>query len=478
MKPFTGCLKLLQSMLAATAVISMAWIVPGNSADFAQNLVTAIQDVAKKAIPSVVHVEVTEKQSVTNPLLPFQDDPFFQYFFGKPGKIPKTLEREVTGLGSGIIMDSRGHILTNSHVVNGATKMTVVLPDGRKYSDGSVKVIGVDAKTDVAVIQITTGETFPYADFGDSDKVDVGQWVVAIGHPRGLDQTVTHGIISAKHRRGISDPSSYQDFLQTDAAINPGNSGGPLLNLNGQVIGVNAAIMSESGGFEGIGFATPSNMALRVARQLISSGKVERGYLGLTIQNLTPELAGSFGAGDAKGVLVANVMKNGPSEKAGIRRGDIIVAYDGKPVGDPDEFRNEMAAAPIGHTVALTVLRDSGSKEIEVKVSSDREQGKALLSSVTDRYGVEVKPMEKKDAKKYGLGDGNGVVVARVEASGVFDKAGIESGDIILQIDSKTIGDIDEFGEVLSTRPPKSKIVLTVVDHRTRNASIVRLAAP
>ena len=171
--------------------------------------------------------------------------------------MPKKFEREITGLGSGIIVDARGHILTNSHVVNGATKMTVVLSDGRTYTGKSVKVIGVDTKTDLGVIQILDKGSFPFAAFGDSDKINVGQWVVAIGHPQGLDQTVTQGIISAKHRRGITDPSSYQDFIQTDAAINPGNSGGPLLDLNGEVIGVNAAIMSESGGFEGIGFAIP-----------------------------------------------------------------------------------------------------------------------------------------------------------------------------------------------------------------------------
>jgi len=475
---FKGSSKLSWLLMLAVVLASMAWTVSANAVYYDVNLVTAIQDVAKKAIPAVVHVEVIEKQSVTNPLLPFQNDPFFQYFFGNPGKMPKTLEREIQGLGSGILIDAQGHILTNSHVVNGATKMTVVLSDGRKYTGKSVRVIGVDSKTDLAVIQITTRESFPFVTFGDSDKVDVGQWVVAIGHPRGLDQTVTQGIISAKHRHGITDPSSYQDFLQTDAAINPGNSGGPLLDLSGEVIGVNTAIMSESGGFEGIGFATPGNMALRVARQLMSSGKVQRGYLGLTIQNLTPELASSFGRSDTKGVLVANVMKNGPAYRAGIKQGDLILAYEGKPVDNPDSFRNEVAGAAIGQTVALTIIREGRFRDVNVMVSSDQEQGKALLSSVTDRYGVEVKPMEKKDAKQYGLDDGKGIVVSRVEANGPFGKAGIESGDIILQINRQNVAGPDEFGEVLSTVPPKTKIILTVVDHRTQAASMVQIAAP
>ncbi len=269
---FKKHLKSRSVALVAAAAIVIAGALPAN----AQSLITAIQDVAKVAIPSVVHIEVVEKQSVANPLMPFENDPFFQYFFGNTGKMPRTFEREIQGLGSGIIMDTQGHILTNSHVVNGATKMTVVLSDGRKFSDRSVRLVGVDTKTDLAVIQIMSRESFPPLRFGDSDRVDVGQWVVAIGHPRGLDQTVTQGIISAKHRRGLGEPSSYQDFLQTDAAINPGNSGGPLLNLSGEVIGVNAAIMSQSGGFEGIGFATPSNIALRVARQLIGGGKARR----------------------------------------------------------------------------------------------------------------------------------------------------------------------------------------------------------
>lgn len=243
----------------------------------AQELKTAIKEVARRAIPSVAHIEVVERQTVQNPLMPFQNDPFFRYFFGNPGRMPRTLEREIQGLGSGIIFDNQGHIVTNSHVVNGATKITVLLSDGRKYSERSVRLIGADPTTDIAVIRIMSRENFPYLPFGDSDKVDVGDWVVAIGHPQGLDQTVTQGIISAKHRRGITkSPNSYQDFLQTDAAINPGNSGGPLLNLDAEVIGVNAAIMSESGGFEGIGFATPSNIAYQVARELISTGRVRR----------------------------------------------------------------------------------------------------------------------------------------------------------------------------------------------------------
>jgi serine protease Do len=441
------------------------------------NLVTAIQDVAKRAIPSVVHIEVTEKQTVTNPLLPFQNDPFFQYFFGNP-RMPKQYEREITGLGSGILIDSQGHILTNSHLVNGATRMKVVLSDGRSYSDRSVKIIGVDTKTDLAVVRIVDRGSFPFAVFGDSDKVDVGQWVVAIGHPQGLDQTVTQGIISAKHRRGIADPSSYQDFLQTDAAINPGNSGGPLLNLEGEVIGINAAIMSSSGGFEGIGFAIPGNMALQVARRLMASGKVERGWLGLTLENLTAEAAGSTGVNGARGVLVSDVLRDGPAEKAGIRRGDIVVACRGKPVDDADAFRNEVAAAPIGQTVTLALVRDGRARDVDVMVLSDLGVGKLFVSSAAGRFGVEVKPVGKKEAARYGLDENRGVMVSRVEAKGAFGKAGIRSGDIILQINQSEVAGLDEFGEVLSSTPPRKEIVLTIINHGGRKAGMVLVTAP
>ena len=281
-----------------------------------EDLTTAIIQVAKKAIPAVAHIEVTERQEVAAPFLPFESDPFFRRFFGVP-QMPKRFRREVKGLGSGILMDAQGHILTNHHVVGGATKLEVTLADGSKYE---ARLVGTDPKTDLAVIKIEAKEPLPYLPFGDSDKIEVGEWVVAIGHPRGLDQTVTQGIISAKHRRGVTDPGNYQDFLQTDDAINPGNSGGPLLNLKGEVIGVSAAIASQTGGFEGIGFTIPSNMALHVAKQLISNGKVLRGWLGVNVQDLTPEVAQKLGLKGPRGALVADVVKGGPADQAGSKK--------------------------------------------------------------------------------------------------------------------------------------------------------------
>jgi len=441
------------------------------------NLVTAIQDVARKNIPAVVHVEVTEKQQFVNPLLPFADDPFFRHFFSIP-KNQKPMEREVKGLGSGILMDEKGYILTNSHVIGGATKINVVLSDGRRYSEDTVKVIGTDSKTDLGVIRIIDGQSFPFAKFGDSDKVEIGQWVVAIGHPQGLDQTVTQGIISAMHRRGIADPSSYQDFLQTDAAINPGNSGGPLLNLNGEVIGVNAAIVSQSGGFEGIGFAIPSNMALHVAKEIISKGKVERGWLGLTIQDITPELARSFNSPNTRGVLVANVFRDGPADRAGIKRGDVIVQYERKEILDSADFRNQVATAPISQKVTLTFIRDGKRLEIQVSTGSDQEQERALLESIKDRFGVTVKALTEKDAKRAHLPSAKGVIVTQVAPKGPFAKGRMEPGDIILQVGDERIESLEQFATILGTAPSHKKINLGVVDHRAGKAAIVQIVAP
>jgi len=295
----------------------------GGGAKGSVDLTTAIMQVAKQTIPAVVHIEVTERQTVPNPFSPFDQEPFFQHFFDLPRNMPKKFNREVKGLGTGMLMDAQGHILTNHHVAGGATKIEVLLANGHTYP---ARLVGTDPKTDLAVIKIDAKEALPSVAFGDSDAVGVGEWVVAIGHPRGLDQTVTHGIISAKHRRGISDPSSYQDFLQTDAAINPGNSGGPLLNLQGEVIGVNAAIASQTGSFEGIGFAIPSNMAVSVAKALIAHGKVERAWLGVSVQDVTPEVAKAAGIVERQRALIAEVVKGGPAEQAGLRQAEGEIA--------------------------------------------------------------------------------------------------------------------------------------------------------
>ena len=431
---------------------------------------TAIERVAEEAIPSVVHVEVTEYQEVTNPMF---NDPFFGQFFGIP-RGPRKFKRELKGLGSGIIMDAKGHILTNNHVAGGASKIDVLLADGRHYP---AKLVGADPKTDLAVIKISATETLSVATFGDSDKVKVGQWVVAIGQPLGLSQTVTQGIISAKHRANIMNPSSYEDFLQTDAPINPGNSGGPLLNLKGEVIGINSAIMTQSGGSEGLGFAIPSTMAIQIAKQLIAHGKVVRGWLGVSIQNLTPDLAKSFGAKNLNGVLIADVMKGGPAEKAGLKRGDIILTFGGKEVKDADMLRNEVAITPIGEETKMTVFRDGKQIELTVKVGNMEDATKFFSASVKERLGATVRPVTKEEMEKYGLKPQQGVAITWVDPQGPLGRAGFEVGDIILQINKRVVTSVQDLDALTSTLGPKQGIMVLALDHRTGQEGYVRVMA-
>jgi len=429
----------------------------------------AIIQVAKKNIPSIVHIEVAARQEQVRPALPFEDDPFFRFFFGVPNA-PRNSERDVRGVGTGIIIDAGGHILTNYHVAGGATKIDVLLSDGRRFE---AKLIGSDPKTDLAVLKIQAKEQLPYVTFGDSDKAEVGEWVVAIGHPRGLTQTVTHGIISAKHRRGITDPSSYQDFIQTDAAINPGNSGGPLLNLHGEVIGINTVIVSSSGGFEGIGLSIPSNIATHIAKTIISRGKVERGWLGIGTQDVTPELAKQLGIQAPKGAYVADVAKGGPAEQAGIKKGDVIVEYNGKNIPDSNTIRNEVAITAIGKEVRAVVLRDGKRQNLTVRIGSPQEAARALAGSVKNRLGVEVGALQQKDAGKFKSAAG-GVVITKVEPNGPLAKVGFEAGDMILEVNGQAITGLDHFIELAAAMRPNQQITLRAVDRRTGRAGYVR----
>ena len=433
---------------------------------------TAIERVAEKTIPAVVHIEVTERQEIVNPLLPFENNPFFHYFFNFP-KIPRKFQRVLKGLGTGMIIDTDGHILTNNHVAGGATKIDVLLANGKKYP---ADLVGADPKTDLAVIKIPGDKSLPHVTFGDSDAVKVGAWVVAIGHPRGLDQTVTQGIISAKHRTGIMDPSSYQDFLQTDAAINPGNSGGPLLNLQGEVIGVNAAIVSQSGGFEGIGFAIPSNMAIHIANELIAKGKVERGWLGVSVQDLTPELAEKFGIDKPRGALIADVIKGSPADTAGLKRGDIIVTFAGKEIRDAGALRNEVAASPIGRSTEITVWRDGSRLVLAVTLGDLKEQTRILSRSIKERLGVEVRTLTKREAENYGIKPGRGVLIQWVDPTGPLGQAGFEVGDILLKINGQTIKDVNCLARFLGTLHPRQRIAIFVLDHRSGNTGYVQVA--
>ena len=429
---------------------------------------TAITRVAEKNIPAVVHINITQTREVAVP--PFFSDPFFRDYFG--GTPPKKFKRTLRGIGSGVIVKPDGHILTNNHVVEGATTIQVILPSGEEFRG---KVIGTDPKTDLAVIKIPAKGPLPYVNFGNSDKVAVGEWVVAIGHPRGLDQTVTQGIISAKHRGGITDPSNYQDFLQTDTAINPGSSGGPLFNLSGEVIGINAVIASTSGGFEGIGFAIPSNIAVHVMDHLIANGKVERGWLGVSVRNVTYDLARKSGLSKAEGALIAETTRGGPAEKAGLKKGDIILEYNGRPVPDSGFLRNDVAVTKSGTEIKLIVLRDGKRITVPATVGSQATASKLMAAAAKGKLGAEVRPVSRKELDKFGLTDIPGVALKSVDSSGPLGREGIERNDIILGIDGEPVTGVDSFDYLISAIPPGSTVVLTVLDHRTSEVEDVTI---
>jgi serine protease Do len=437
------------------------------------DLATAIADVAQKAMPAVVHIEVTQRVDVMIPSPPFESDPFFRYFFGAP-QGPRSYKKEMRGIGTGLTIDREGHIVTNNHVVSGATKITVKMASGEELE---AKITGVDPKTDLAVIKINPPQDIPYLTFGNSDKLRVGEWVVAIGNPRGLEQTVTAGIISAKHRTGILDPSSYQDYIQTDAAINPGNSGGPLLNLTGEVIGVNAAIVSESGGFEGIGFAIPSNMVKAITEDLIKTGRVIRGWLGVSVQDVTAPLAKSENLKVLKGAWIAEVFKGGPADKAGIKKGDMAVSYDGAIVENGNNFRNRVAATRVGKKVEIGILRKGERITLSVEVSVYKPPPRMTSAEIKNKLGVEVKEISILEARRRHLDSREGVILTKVDPQGPAGRMGLVTGDIIFQINNQVVRGMNDYNRILKQVQRGEEVLLLVGDVQTGDMGYVTVIA-
>ena len=323
--------------------------------------------------PAVVNINtVTRGPAGRTPVEEFFGDEFLRRFFGEAPE----RERMQRSLGSGVIVDTAGIVLTNAHVVERASEIEAVTADGKKHK---AKLVGLDRRTDLAVLQLQGGGPYPAATLGDSDKLKVGDWVLAIGSPFGLQHTVTAGIISAKGRSIGQGP--FDDFLQTDAAINPGNSGGPLVNMSGEVVGINSAILSRSGGNVGIGFSIPSNMARRIYTELAAKGKVTRGWLGVSIQPMTPELAKGFGLKDSKGVLISDVVQDSPADKAGLAAGDIVVEFDKKKVDSPQDLQKVVAVTAPGKGVPVKVWRDKTEKTFEIKIGETPEDSVALKST-------------------------------------------------------------------------------------------------
>jgi len=406
------------------------------SIDVLSKMNQAMSEVAAAVKPAVVNISMSQTVHMRN--MPFLDDPFFRQFFGDRGA-PRDYKQR--GLGSGVIVAKDGYIVTNYHVVRDADEIKVRLSDKREFKG---KVVGADAKTDLAVVKIDAGN-LPVLPLGDSDKIKVGDTVIAVGNPFGLSQTVTSGIVSAKGRAdvGLAD---YEDFIQTDAAINPGNSGGALVNIMGELIGINTAIVSSTGGNQGVGFAIPSNMVRTVMDSLIKKGKVVRGWLGVSIQPLTPDLAKELGVKSEKGVLIADVVEDGPAAKAGLQRGDIVTKIDGKDVADVSALKNIVASIPPGREVKVEYLRGSEAKTAAVTIAEMSGQQQKMLGQAENQFkGFSVRDLTPDIRRQLGLsGRIRGVVVTDVAqdspAAGV-----LAQGDVIMEINRKKIASVSDF---------------------------------
>ena len=424
--------------------------------------------VAEAIKPAVININTVSKGGPggRTPFEEFFGEDFFKRFFGDaPERIPQR------SLGSGVIVDATGIALTNAHVVEKATEIEVITLDGSKHK---AKVVGSDKKTDLAVLKLDDGKAqFKFARLGDSDRMQVGDWVIAVGSPFGLQATVTAGIISAKARNIGQGP--FDDFIQTDAAINPGNSGGPLVNMQGEVIGINTAIVA---GGSGIGFAIPSNMARKIYTEINSKGRVTRGWLGVSIQPLTPELAKSFNAKDTKGVLVSDVIPDSPAAKAGLKPGDILLDFDGKKVEAPADLQRTVGLAQPGQDAKMKVWRDQSEKTIDIKIGEapdEKEAQQRPTRATPSALGLEVRPITPDLARQLNLKSTDGVIVARVEEGSAAGEAGVQRGDVIREINRQKVRSMADYERL--TKDVKDGDRLTVLLQRGQMSLYVAFTA-
>ena len=438
----------LCALMLFTLTFQQSVYAEGDTRKELEGLSQTFREIVKDVGPAVVYIstEQTVKSSRQSPeqFREFFGDDFMRRFFGEN---PQEREYKRQGLGSGFITSKDGYILTNNHVVENADKISVTLADKREFE---AKVIGTDPKTDVAVIKIE-GDNLPTVMLGDSNELEVGDWAIAIGTPFGLSQTVTAGIISAEGRSniGIND---YEDFIQTDAAINPGNSGGPLVNIYGQVVGINTAIFSRSGGYQGIGFAIPINMAKSIQTSLVTHGKVVRGWLGVMIQTVTPEIAKGFDLEEATGTLVGDVLEGGPAEKAGLQRGDVIITFDGQAIDGPNSLKNIVAGTEVGKQVDVVVVRNGKEKTIKVDLGEQPGDGQKVAEAPTetaDEFGLSVQELTDEVANKLGYTGEKGVVISNIEPSSPASEAGLRRGDLIKEINKGAVESIDDYNKAM-----------------------------
>ncbi|HEY7654342.1 MAG TPA: DegQ family serine endoprotease [Methylomirabilota bacterium] len=410
-------------------------------------------ELAKALKPAVVNISTKRVEEGVQLRSPFGDkDPFQQFFKQFGDQRPRT----VRSLGSGFIINPSGFIVTNNHVVDGATTIQVKIADGRELP---AKVVGRDPKTDLALIKVeATG--LPVVPLGDSSRLQVGEPVMAIGNPFGLEQTVTSGIVSAIGR--VIGQGPYDDFIQTDASINPGNSGGPLIDPRGQAVGINAAIFSQTGGSVGIGFAIPIDQAKSVVAQLAESGHVARGWLGVTIQPVTPELAKGFGLPSPSGALVAGVQEGSPAARAGVKAGDVITQYEGQKVSRSGELPRMVADTPAGRPVSITIVRDGKPVSLTVKIAELKEEPRqtAAVSAEKQNLGLGLETLTPSVARELGLPERRGVVVRSVGDSSPAADAGIQPGDVIVEVDHQRVASVAAMKRVLDRHPKSTPVVV------------------
>jgi serine protease Do len=464
-------------------------------ADGSAPVVTGLPDfatLAERLSPVVVNISTrsARKESDTpaprfrgpgqqGPQWPFGDgdprdftEPFERFFGPGPHQRQQPQQQPQRSLGSGFVIDSEGYILTNNHVVENADEVIVRLDNEQEHK---ATVVGKDPKTDLALLKIDGVSGLTSVPLGDSDKLRVGEWVMAIGNPFGLDHSVTSGIVSAKGR--FIGAGNYDDYIQTDAAINPGNSGGPLINLKGEVVGINSAIFSRTGGNIGIGFAIPVNLAKELVPQLREKGKVTRGWLGVLIQKVTPEIAESLGLDQARGALVADVVADGPAAKAGVKVGDVIVEFDGHPVNESNELPMLVARTPLEKQVKLKVLRDKAHVDLDVTIAElQDEDTQVARGGDSEKLGLTVQTLTPEIAENLGVEETKGVVVTAVESGSAADEAGIRRGDVILEVNRVAVDDADAYKGALK-KVEKGKNVLFLV-RRGDNTIFLALKPP
>lgn len=443
---------------------------PSNSDSTIPMIPANFSNLAESVRAGVVNIQVTKTVKNVGFGLPSMPGNPFEDFFG-PFSKRNPHQRHEQGVGSGFVISADGYILTNNHVVENADQITVKMADGKEYKG---KVVGRDPKTDLALTKIDGASDLEALKLGDSDKLRVGNWVVAIGSPFGLDQTVTAGIVSAKGRAIGSGP--YDDYIQTDASINPGNSGGPLLNTSGEVVGINTAIYSQNGGNVGIGFAIPINMVKEIATQLKEKGHVTRGWLGTVVQKITPELAKSFGLKEESGALVSQVAKGGPADKAGIETGDVIVEFDGKKIADSSDLARTVAATPAGKVVTVKFMRKGDVLDRQVTIEQLAQKEAVADVSPHRPLGMTLQSLTPEIARGLGVQSDEGVAITSVVPGSPAEAAGLRTGDVILQVNRETVKDLENAKEMIEKAKDQETILLLV--ERGENTLFAAITVP